>query len=135
MMVGAIIAPSLPQIERIFSNIDNIALLTQLVLSIPAIFTALFSPVFGFLADKWRRKKLLISSLVLYALRGFPGFVLNDIYLILIGRTLLEISVAGIMMISSTLIGDYFIGSERNKFLDLHGTFMGFDGVLFISFA
>lgn len=135
MMAGAIIAPSLPQIERIFSETDNIALLTRLVLSLPAIFTAVFSPVFGILADKLGRKKLLIASLVLYAVGGFSGFVLNDIYLILVGRALLGIAVAGIMTISSTLIGDYYTGDERNKFLGFQGAFMGFGGVVFVSFA
>ena len=52
MMAGAIIAPSLPQIERIFQDTDNIALLTRLILSLPAIFTAIFAPVFGLLSDK-----------------------------------------------------------------------------------
>jgi len=47
MMTGAIIAPSPPQIERIFSETDNIALLTRLVLSLLAIFTAVSSPVYG----------------------------------------------------------------------------------------
>jgi len=135
MMAGAIIAPSLPQIERIFSNTENIALLTRLVLSIPAIFTAMFSPILGYLADRLGRKKLLIASLMLYAVGGFSGFILNSIYLILVGRALLGISVAGILTISSTLIGDYFKGAERNKFIGLQGSFMGFGGVVFVSFA
>lgn len=135
MMAGAIIAPSLPQIERVFAEVANISLLTRLVLSIPAIFTALFAPVFGIFADKWGRKNLLIASLLLYAVGGFSGFVLNDIYLILAGRAVLGIAVAGVMTVSSTLIGDYFKGAERNKFLGLQGAFMGFGGVIFISFS
>jgi len=135
MMAGAIIAPSLPQIERIFQDTDNIALLTRLILSLPAIFTAIFAPVFGLLSDKLGRKNLLLMSLILYAIGGFSGYLLNDIYLILAGRALLGISVAGIMTISSTLIGDYFTGSERSKFIGLQGAFMGFGGVVFVSIA
>jgi len=135
MMAGAIIAPSLPQIERIFQDTDNIALLTRLILSLPAIFTAIFAPVFGLLSDKLGRKNLLLMSLILYAVGGFSGYLLNDIYLILVGRALLGISVAGIMTISSTLIGDYFTGSERSKFMGLQGAFMGFGGVVFVSIA
>lgn len=135
MMAGAIIAPALPQIERIFQDTDNIALLTRLILSMPAIFTAIFAPIFGFLADKLGRRNLLLLSLLLYAIGGFSGFLLNDIYLILVGRALLGIAVAGIMTISSTLIGDYFTGSERNKFIGLQGAFMGFGGVVFVSIA
>lgn len=135
MMAGAIIAPALPQIERIFQDTDNIALLTRLILSMPAIFTAIFAPIFGFLADKLGRRNLLLLSLLLYAIGGFSGFLLNDIYLILVGRALLGIAVAGIMTISSTLIGDYFTGSERSKFIGLQGSFMGFGGLVFVSIA
>lgn len=135
MMAGAIVSPSLPQIERIFHDKENIAILTRLILSIPAVFTALCSPMFGVLADKLGRKSLLLSSLVLYAIGGVSGFLMNDIYLILTGRALLGISVAGIMTISSTLIGDYYTGAERNKFMGLQGAFMGIGGVVFVSLA
>lgn len=135
MMAGAIMAPSLPLIEHIFRETENIALLTRLILSIPAAFTAIFAPIFGVLADKIGRKNLLLMSLILYAIGGCSGYIMNDIYTILVGRALLGISVAGIMTISSTLIGDYFTGSERNKFIGLQGAFMGFGGVFFVSLA
>lgn len=135
MMAGAIIAPSLPQITRIFADIENIALLTRMVLSLPAIFTALFAPVFGLLADKMGRKNLLLASFLLYALSGASAYLFHDIYVILVGRAFLGIAVAGIMTLSSTLIGDYYSGSQRSKFLGLQGAFMGFGGVVFISLA
>jgi len=47
----------------------------------------------------------------------------------------LGIAVAGIMTISSTLIGDYFSGEARNKFIGLQAAFMGFGGVVFVSLA
>lgn len=135
VMAGAIIAPSLPQIEHVFKNTKNIAFLTRLILSVPAIFTVIFSPIFGIMANKFGKKQLLLMSLSLYAIGGFSGFILNNIYFILGGRALLGIAVAGIMTISSTLIGDFFTGAERNKFIGLQGAFMGFGGVVFVSLA
>lgn len=135
MMAGAIVAPSLPQIQQVFKDTENVELLARLILSVPALFTLLFAPIFGVLADKLGRKRLLLISLLLYSIGGGSGFFLNNIYLILIGRSLLGIAVAGIMTISSTLIGDYFSGAARNKFIGLQGAFMGFGGVIFVSIA
>ncbi|MCT4672100.1 MAG: MFS transporter [Prolixibacteraceae bacterium] len=135
MMAGAIIAPSLPAMEQLFHQTENVALLTRLVLSIPAIFTAIFAPIFGIGASKMSSKKLLLFSLLLYAFSGVSGLFLDNIYYILIGRIFLGISVAGVMTLSTALIGDYFTGAERNKFIGLQGSFMGFGGVIFVSLA
>ena len=135
MMAGAVISPSLPQIKRVFIETENIALLSRLVITLPAIFIAVFSPLFGNLIDQFGRKKLLLLSLILYAVGGTSGFFLFNIYSILAGRAILGIGVAGIMTIATTLIGDYFTGNERNRFAGLQGAFIGLGGVLFISVA
>jgi len=135
MMAGAVVSPSLPQISKVFSEVKNIELLSRLIITLPAIFIALFSPIFGYLSDKLGRKKLLLLSLVCYSIGGVSGYFFNNIYYILVGRALLGISVGGIMTIATTLIGDYFKGNERNTFAGLQGAFMGFGGVVFISIA
>ncbi len=91
MMAGAVIAPSLPQIKQVFIDIENIDLLSRLIITLPALFIAIFSPLAGYLADRFGRKKLLLTSLVLYAIGGSSGYFVNDIYYILIGRSLLAL--------------------------------------------
>lgn len=135
MMAGAVVAPSLPQIASVFIDTEHIELLSRLVITLPALFIAIFSPFFGSWSDKYGRKNLLLFSLVLYAFGGTSGYFLNNIYYILIGRVVLGISVAGIMTIATALIGDYFKGDERNGFVGMQGAFMGFGGVVFISIA
>ena len=51
----------------------------------------------------------------------------------LVGRAFLGISVAGIMTIATTLVGDYYSGNSRAQFLGLQSAFMGLAGVLFLS--
>lgn len=135
MMAGAIVAPSLPSISEAFSDVENIALLTRLVITLPALFIAASAPVFGILTDKYGRKKLLLISLILYALSGTSGAFLENIYFILIGRAVLGIAVGGVMTIATALIGDYFKGDERNSFAGLQGAFMGVGGMVFIAVA
>lgn len=135
MMAGAVVAPTLPQIAIAFENVDQIALLSRLIITLPALFIAVASIIFGRLADKIGRRKLLLSSLVLYAFAGVSGFFLDNIYWILVGRAFLGIAVGGIITMVVTLIGDYFKGQERAKFAGLQGAFMGVGGVVFISLA
>ncbi len=135
MMAGAVVAPSLPQISTVFADVKYIRILSRLVITLPALLIALFSPFFGRLSDKLGRKKLLLFLIILYAVGGTSGYFLNNIYLILTGRALLGIAVAGIMTIATALVGDYFKGPERNGFAGIQGSFMGLGGVFFITIA
>ncbi|WPP49085.1 MFS transporter [Catalinimonas niigatensis] len=132
VMAGAIIAPSLPQIAEVFENIPRIDLLTKLVLTLPALFIAIFSPIAGKIADSLGRLPLLMGSLLLYALGGAAAYLLNDVYLILVSRAVLGISVAGVMTATVTLAGDYFQGKERESFIGIQSAFMALGGVVFV---
>ena len=135
MMAGAIVGPSLPQIAKVFSNVPHSEITTKLIVSGPAIFIAIFSPLAGYIIDRFGRIRLLQISLVLYSAGGCSGFYLEDLYAILIGRVVLGISVAGIITTVLTLIGDYFQGEDRNKYVGLQGAFMGIGGVTFVALA
>ena len=135
MMAGAIVAPSLPLISEVFKDVENIAILSRLVITLPALFIAVSAPIFGILTDKYGRKRLLLLSLTLYAISGSSGFLLNNIYVLLVSRAVLGLAVGGIMTIATALIGDYFKGDERNSFAGMQGAFMGIGGMLFIALA
>ena len=131
-MAGATIAPALPLIEIHFSDIPNAALLTRLVLTIPALFIALSSFAAGHLVDRYGRLPVIYSGLILYALSGMAPLIIDNIYLILISRALLGIGVAGLMTSLTTLIADYFEGEERNRFMGLQASFMALGGFVFL---
>jgi MFS family permease len=135
MMAGAVVSPSLPQIAEVFAEVKYSALLTRLVITLPALFIALSSPIYGRLSDVFGRKKLFIFSLVLYALGGSSGYYLENIYFILLGRVVLGIAVGGIMTLTLALIGDFLKGKERTAFIGLRGAFVGLGGVFFIVVA
>lgn len=127
------ISPALPQMATEFSDIENGEFLVKLVLTIPALFIAIFSPITGRLIDKHGRLKLLWLSLALYAVSGAAGYYLDGLYPILMSRAILGISVGMSMTIAITLIADYFEGPERQKFVGIQVAFMSIGGILFIS--
>ncbi|MBD2000871.1 MFS transporter [Leptolyngbya sp. FACHB-541] len=133
VMAGATIAPSLPAMRDYFAAVPNADYWVRLVLTVPALFIAIGAPFVGTAIDRFGRKPLLAVAVLLYGIAGTSGVVLNDIGLILVGRVLLGLSVAGIMTTATALIVDYYIGAARAQFLGFQAGFMGLGGVLFLS--
>jgi len=126
------ISPALPQMSLAFSGVDNAEFLVKLILTLPALFIAFFSPLAGALIDRYGRLKLLYLALLLYAVSGASGYFLTNIYHILISRAVLGVAVGISMTVVNTLVADYFEGAARQKFVGLQVAFMSLGGILFI---
>lgn len=126
------ISPALPRMANAFANVENATFLVKMVLTIPALMIAIFSPITGRLIDKHGRLRILWFSLILYAIAGSGGYFLNNLYHILLSRALLGVAVGMSMTIVITLIADYFEGLERQKFVGLQIAFMSIGGIVFI---
>lgn len=126
------ISPALPEMTRVFSYVGHAGFLVKLVLTLPALMIAICSPIAGRLIDRYGRLRILWASLILYAVSGSSGYLLNNLYYILLSRAVLGISVGMSMTIVITLIADYFDGMERQKFVGLQIAFMSLGGIIFI---
>ncbi|MFN4095836.1 MAG: MFS transporter [Sphingomonas sp.] len=121
MPTMAIIAlvPVLPLLLREFAGVPGAAVLVPMALTIPALCVALFSPVAGWLSDKVGRKRLLIAALVGYAGFGLLPLMLDDLRAILAARVALGVTEAIIMTVATALVGDYFTGERREKWVSI----------------
>lgn len=121
MPTMAIIAlvPVLPLLLREFAGVPGAAVLVPMALTIPALCVALFSPVAGWLSDKLGRKRLLIAALVGYAGFGLLPLLLDDLRIILAARVALGVTEAIIMTVATALVGDYFTGERREKWVSI----------------
>ncbi len=135
ILANAIISPALPEINKAFANVANAELLSKLLMTLPALTIAVFSSVIGNYIDKIGRLKILFASLGIFALAGTSGLWLESLPQILVGRFFLGFGVAGIMTVTTTLIGDYFKDAERQQVIGYQGAFMGFGGMVFITLA
>jgi MFS family permease len=137
IMAATTIAPSLPAINQHFevtvADPDLRATLVQLLITLPALFIVIGSPLAGIVVDRFGRKPLLLISTLLYGFAGSSGIYLESLSTILVGRALLGLAVAGIMVSATTLIADYYSGSARATFMGLQSGFMGLGGVLFLT--
>jgi MFS family permease len=132
IMAGTIVAPSLPAIRQAFIETPHVDLLSRMVLTLPAIFVATFAPLVGTLADRHGRKRLLVAAILLYAIAGASGLAAPSLTGVLIGRAALGLAIGAIMTIGAALVGDYFQGSERERYLGLQQACTQIGGVAFV---
>lgn len=128
-MASAIVSPSMPRMADSFREAPHAALLTKLVLTMPALVIALLAPAAGWIVDRFGRIRLLRASLALYGLAGAAGFLLQDLVHILASRALLGFAIAGTMTSMTTLSGDYFHGEARSRFASRQSMVMSIGAV------
>jgi MFS family permease len=86
-------------------------------LTLPALCVAALGPLAGIVVDSFGRRRTCIGALVIYALVGMLPIILNSLTAIIASRFVLGAMEALIVTSSTTLIGDYFHGREREKWL------------------
>lgn len=109
--------PVLPQLLREFAHVPGSSALVPIALTVPALCVAVFSPFAGWLSDRVGRKRLLVSALATYSVFGFLPWFLDDLTTIIGSRILLGLVEAIIMTVATALIGDYFEGEQRERWI------------------
>ena len=132
VMAGATISPALPSIRAAFSEVEHAAVWIRLVLTLPALFTAMGAPIAGWLVDRVGRRIVLLSSMLLYGISGSAGGLVSSIEVLLVTRAGLGLAVGGLMTAATTLIADYFTGRQRNAVMGKQSVFMASGGILFV---
>ncbi len=132
-MAIVLLAPVLPKLMEEFAGVPNHEYLVPMVLTLPALCLALLCPLAGILGDYFGRRKLLLFSFLLYAGVGLAPVFLTDLKLILISRIGVGIAEALIYVLSTTMIGDYYKGAERDKWLAGQTAFASVSALIFFN--
>ncbi len=126
------LVPVMPLLLNEFSSTPGHQFLVPIALTIPALCVALFSPLAGWLSDRVGRKMILIAALVLYAGVGLLPYFLTDLTQIIISRVGLGVTEAVIMTVATAMIGDYFIGEARQRWIALQVAVISISAILLI---
>ena len=132
MMSNVAVVTILPRLSEIYADVDHIAFLSRMMITLPSLAIAILAPFLGNFVYKYGKCKSAIVGLFFFSVTGTAGLYLDSIYTILFSRFLLGIAIAVLMIVSTSLIGDYFKGEERHRFMGLQSAFVSIGGIFFI---
>lgn len=134
-MGALLLVPVAPLLFAEFGGMAGANYWIPAMLTAPALCIALLSPVAGWLGDLLGRRILLIAALTIYGLAGMAPIILGDFMSILTSRVVLGLCEAVIITLSATLIGDYFVGKPRDRWLAMISTLASLSAVVFLALA
>ncbi|WP_234439139.1 MFS transporter [Streptomyces sp. NRRL B-3229] len=114
-----LLAPELPELQDKFGAEPGAAVLVPLIVAVPALAIALAAPLAGIAIDRVGRRTLPVVATVLYAVFGTAPLWLESLRAIVASRALLGVAAAVIITYCTTLIGDYYTGQDRHRYLAL----------------
>ncbi|WP_158057618.1 MFS transporter [Halorussus halophilus] len=112
-----LIAPALPVVRDTFGlTVARVSLLVSLYF----VTGIVLSPFIGLLADRVGRRRVLVSSLLIFSLAGGAMALASNFGTVLAIRIVQGTAAAGIFITTVTLIGDAFEGVQRNAVLGVN---------------
>ena len=117
VMGVSVLTSVIPLMIEQFKDAPYSQYLVPILMTLPSIWILLFSPVAGWLADKYGRRRIVIWSMVVYAIVGTMPTYLDNIYAIMLSRCGVGICESIVMTVTTTMISDFFKGHEREKWL------------------
>ncbi len=127
-MAGGVVAPILPEMVQQLHLAPRLA---GNLVSLHCLTIALFSPPLGILADRIGRLRVLIPSLILFALFGMAGALMNSLGPLLVSRGLLGAASGGIAAASLGLLGSMYEGKARSQALGYATSALTITGIAF----
>ena len=129
ILMNAAIVPLLSQIRSAFPNASSLQV--QMVLSLPALTSILFSLLTG-LAARWVSKKWLLAiGLMGYSFFGIATGGVATMGELLVMRALFGAGTGIISPLASDLIADFYTGKERNTMIGYSNSTANIAGIIF----
>jgi MFS family permease len=129
ILMNAAIVPLLSQIRSAFPSASSLQV--QMVLSLPALTSILFSLLTG-LAVRWIPKKWLLAiGLLGYSIFGIATGGAGSMGELLLLRALFGAGTGIISPLASDLIADFYAGKERNAMIGYSNSTANIAGIIF----
>lgn len=125
--IGAI-TPAFPAITSALDVSSSLVGLLVTIYTLPAIF---LTPVLGVLADRLGRKKVLVTSLLVFGLAGGACAFAPSFPLLLMLRFVQGVGGGVLFSLGVTIIGDIYDGATRTKAVGYDLTAIGLGATIF----
>lgn len=121
IMATVSLGAGMPSFREHFHAAAGAIWFVPMLLTVPAVFIAIVSPVGGLLSDYIGRRRVLLGAIVIYGVCGLAPLFLDNLYIILGTRAGVGISEGLLMTVGKTLVGDYFTGARRQQWVGYQG--------------
>ncbi|WP_371332079.1 MFS transporter [Klebsiella quasipneumoniae] len=115
------LAPAVPTLIQHFAGVPYVETLVPLMLTAPGLVIAIAGPCTGWLADKFGRRKLLLSATLLYGICGTMPLYITSLTGIFCSRLGVGLAEAVVLTIANTMLIDYFDDKQRRFWLTVQG--------------
>ncbi|NEO85981.1 MAG: MFS transporter [Spirulina sp. SIO3F2] len=129
-MTGAVFSPVFPDVIAQL-QLDSTSVLAGLLIGIHSLTIALFSPIFGFVADRTSPLKVLLPSIVIYSLAGITGAIIPGFWLLLFTRACLGAASGGIMAACLGWLGKNYEGAARARVIGYASGVLTISGIIY----
>jgi EmrB/QacA subfamily drug resistance transporter len=107
-----IVAPALPTIGRVLSDVDNLPwVVTSYLLACTAM-----TPLFGKLSDIYGRRRMMLVAIVIFLVGSAACALAPNMATLIAARVLQGIGGGGILPLAHTIIGDMVSPRERARY-------------------
>lgn len=116
-MGAMLLVPVVPLLQQRFGHIADADFWIPAMLTVPGLCIACFASLAGAIGDALGRRLPLIVALAIYGFAGIAPFFLTGFTAVFVARIILGICEAAIITLSATMLGDYFSGRARERWL------------------
>ncbi len=124
------VAPVFPNVARELEVAPEAVGLLITVFTMPGI---VLTPLFGILADRFGRKKVLVPALLLFSVAGSSCSLARDFEVLLLLRFFQGVGAASLGSLNATLIGDLFSGRQRTEAMGYNASVLSIGTALYPS--
>jgi MFS family permease len=135
VMGGPVLAPALPAIKAAYHTTPDIEFWAKTLIAITGLFSAIGAPLFGWISDRWSRKRTLILALICWGVSGSSGLVPQPFWMLLAGRGLFGLSLGGLLVANTALIAEHFDRDQRRHMMGLQSAFCSIGTVMSLVFS
>lgn len=111
------LVPVLPQISQHFSEVPGAETIVRSMVTVLGAAMAAGAPAAGFLAGRFGEHRVLRWALLLFAVAGIAGTIIDNIWLLLASRITVGLALSAASVTALALISNYLPDNDRNKWL------------------
>lgn len=117
VMGFVLVAPVLSLMQVHFQSVPHAEFWVPMVMTVPALCIAILSPAAGLMVDRMGARRVLLGALAIYTVFGAAPLYLDSLAAIVATRVGVGVAEAAILTCTTALVGGYFQGDERQRWL------------------